>query len=198
MKRRWSLLAAALVLLPGAASGQGGRRIRGTVTSLDGYRLHVDDAGRTVTVRLAPDYGVGALVAAKPEEVAPGRYVGALASRHANGVLTAREVHIFPGNLRGAGAGQHPSDADPGGVAVAGTVDQGALDALGGTVTLAYPGGEVVLDVPPDVPVVRFVPGARSMLTPGAHVVISAASAADGTLSADEVIVGVDGLVPPM
>lgn len=198
MGRRRSLLIAALVLLPGVVSAEAGRRIRGTVTSLDGYRLHVDDRGRDVTVTLAPDYGIGALVAAKPEEVAPGRYVGALASRHANGVLTAREVHIFPGNLRGAGAGQRPSDAGPGGVVVAGTVDQGVLDALGGTVTLTYAGGEAVLDVPPDVPVVRFVAGARSMLAPGAHVVVAAARAADGTLSAGEVIVGVDGLVPPM
>ena len=198
MKLRSCLLVAAVVLLPGVASAEAGRRIRGTVTSLDGYRLHVDDGGRDVTVTLAADYGIGALVAAKPDEVAPGRYVGALASRQANGVLTARELHIFPGNLRGAGAGQRPSDARPGSVAVTGTVDQGGLDALGGTMTLTYAGGEAVLDVPPDVPIVRFVAGARSMLAPGAHVVVAAALATDGTLKADEVIVGIDGVVPPM
>jgi hypothetical protein len=36
------------------------------------------------------------------------------------------------------------------------------------------------------------------MLTPGAHVIITAARQADGSLVAQRVGVGKDGLVPPM
>lgn len=199
MRRRSFLFVASLLLLSSAASAETRRRVRGTVASLDGYRLQVDTgAGRSVAVVLAPDYGISALAVAKPEDVSPGRYVGALALRHSGGVLTARELHIFPDNLRGAGAGLRPSDAAPDSVTVSGTVDQGGLDALGGTLTLAYRGGESVLDVPPGIPIVRFIAGTRSLLTPGAHVVVAAALERDGTLTADEVIVGVDGLTPPI
>ena len=200
MGRRSWVLCVALILAATAASAETAQRIRGTVASLQGSVLRVEvGGGRDVTLVLAPDYGVSGLVAATPEEVVSGRYVGALATRHANGLLTARELHIFPDSLRGAGAGQRPSDVGSDAtVVVSGTVDQGHVDALGGTVTLTYKGGESVVDVPPDVPVVRFVPGRRSMLVPGAHVVISTTPAPGGGLGADHVIVGVDGLVPPI
>jgi hypothetical protein len=41
-------------------------------------------------------------------------------------------------------------------------------------------------------------PGDRSLLIPGAHVVVTAATRADGVLVADRITVGKDGLVPPM
>jgi hypothetical protein len=41
-------------------------------------------------------------------------------------------------------------------------------------------------------------PGNPSLLVPGAHVVLTATRQADGTLTADRVTVGKDGLVPPM
>jgi hypothetical protein len=51
---------------------------------------------------------------------------------------------------------------------------------------------------PADVPVVTFEPGDSSELKAGAHVIIFATKAADGSLSADRVNVGKDGLTPPM
>lgn len=174
-------------------------RIRGTVVSLDGTALTVAGAGagaRPVSVTLSPDYGVTALVAAKPESVAPGRFVGTVASRGAGGLLTARELHVFPEKWRGGPGGERRFDLGPSSVVATGTVEQGLADGLGGTVTLTYPGGVSVVAVPPGTPVVAFAPGQRSMLVPGAHVVVEAEAAPGRPPRADHVFVGADGLVP--
>jgi hypothetical protein len=53
--------------------------------------------------------------------------------------------------------------------------------------------------VPPDAPIVRFGPGDASLLVPGASIVVSrAVRAADGTVSASRLTVGVDGTRLPM
>jgi hypothetical protein len=52
--------------------------------------------------------------------------------------------------------------------------------------------------VPKDVPIVTFGPADKTMLQPGAHVFIPAQQQADGTVTATRVLVGRDGLVPPM
>jgi hypothetical protein len=41
-------------------------------------------------------------------------------------------------------------------------------------------------------------PGDLSMLAPGAHVLVTAATQLDGTLTSDRVSVGKNGLVPPI
>jgi hypothetical protein len=64
--------------------------------------------------------------------------------------------------------------------------------------TVKYRGGEKKIVVPDDVPVVMVEPGSRALLTPGAHVIVFAAKAADGTLSAARITVGKNGTVPPM
>jgi hypothetical protein len=53
--------------------------------------------------------------------------------------------------------------------------------------------------VPPDAPIVRFTPGDPSLFVPGASLVVfRAVRAADGTVSASRLTVGVDGVRLPM
>jgi hypothetical protein len=53
--------------------------------------------------------------------------------------------------------------------------------------------------VPPGTPIVTFVPGEKSELKPGAKIIIfGATQKEDGTLEANRVNVGVDGITPPM
>ena len=54
------------------------------------------------------------------------------------------------------------------------------------------------MTVPPDVPVVGLEPTDRGLLTPGAHVILFASKQADGTFAATRILVGKNGLVPPM
>lgn len=67
--------------------------------------------------------------------------------------------------------------------------------------TIARVSGQTLtmnMAVPTDVPIVTFAPGDRAMLQPGAHVFIPAQQHPDGVVTAGRVLVGKDGLVPPM
>ena len=67
----------------------------------------------------------------------------------------------------------------------------------GDTMTITYKGGEKIVVVPSDVPIVSIVPGDRSLLKVGAHVSAAGVQGADGLLDAVNVAVGLNGLVPP-
>lgn len=79
-----------------------------------------------------------------------------------------------------------------------GTVREEVVGATGDSLTARCPGGEKVVRVAPDAPVVTFEPGNREELTPGAHVIAFAEMAADGQLASERVVVGKNGLTPPM
>jgi hypothetical protein len=66
------------------------------------------------------------------------------------------------------------------------------------TLTLAYKGGEKIVVVPENVPIVMVEPADRSLLVPGAHVIVYGARQPDGTLAADRLTVGKNGFVPPL
>ncbi len=193
-------LSAAVSLAVTVALAQTPTRIRGTVTSLDQSVLLIapDGAGPAVTVILSPNYSVVALAAAKLSDITQGSFVGTAADTQPDGTLVAREVHIFPENMRGTGEGHRAFDLGPKTTMTNGTVGQEVKAATGNTLTVTYKGGEKSVIVPKDAPIVIFTPGDKAMLVPGAHVVVRAQSQPDGTATADRVTVGKDGLVPPM
>ena len=151
---------------------------------------------------------------------ATGVFLGTTAVPQPNGTLVATEVHVFPESMRGTGEGHRPFDGPPGstmtnatvtnmtGAAARSTKPQSTMtNATVATVadadhtrrmTLKYKDGEKVIVVPDDVPVVMVEPGDRSLLVPGAHIIVVATKAADGTMSADRVSVGKNGLIPPI
>ena len=133
-------------------------------------------------------------------------------------MLYASEVHIFPESMRGTGEGHRPmdtgpgntmtnatvssvaaakADARPGNTMTNATVAQVARGELDRRLTLTYPGGEKVVTVPVNTPIVMVEPADRSMLTPGAHVIVYATRQADGSLSADRITIGKNGFIPP-
>ena len=200
MTRRMLMLATALALLgASAAAAQTATRLRGTIVALQGSALHLQETGGTeVAVTLSPAPTVTALVPAKLADVTPGSFIGAAAETAPDGRLVAREVHIFPEAMRGTGEGHRAFDLGPRSTMTNGTVGNEVKGASGDTLTVAYKGGEKTIVVPGDAPVVSFAPGDRAMLVPGAHVIVQAQKGPDGTLTADRVTVGKDGLVPPM
>ena len=199
MMKRVLTVTLALSLTGGAALAQSATRVRGTVVSLEGGTLRVrDNAGADVAVALSPTYAVTALLPAKLSEVTPGSFIGAAAEAAPDGHLVAKEVHIFPESMRGAGEGHRDFDLGPRTSMTNGTVGDEVKSASGDTLTVAYKGGEQTIVVPADAPVVTFAPGDRSMLVPGAHVIVQARKAEGGGLTAERVTVGKDGLVPPM
>jgi len=188
------LLAAAL-----AAAQTPTLRVRGDVVALDGTTLSVRTrAGEPLTIRLADDYAVVAVVAVDAAAIATGRFVGAGTLPQPDGTLTALEVLVFPEAARGSNEGHYPWDREPGGMMTNATVADVVRGDGRQRLTLRYKDGEKTVDVPAGAPVVTFEPGERAMLVPGAHLILTAARRPDGTLTASRVVVGRNGLVPPM
>ncbi|MDB5682633.1 MAG: putative transrane protein [Sphingomonas bacterium] len=172
--------------------------VRATITSLDGDRLSVTDrAGDKKVLVLAPNATVMALRKIDMASIKPGSFIGTAATSAPDGTLRALEVHVFPESMRGAGEGHRPWNLVPASTMTNGTV--GAVKGSAGrTLTIDYKGGEKIVTVPPEAPVVAFEPGDRALLVPGANIMSFATPGSGDTLTTASVTVGRDGLVPPM
>jgi hypothetical protein len=193
------LSGAVLLAMAPAASAQVPIRVRGAIAKVSGQILTVVSRDNsTVQVRLADKYTVTAVVKAALGHIKEGAFVGTAALPKGDGTFVAQEVLIFPESDRGTGEGHYPWDLAPGSTMTNATVDVLVERPQGPLLTLRHKGGLVRVVVPTDVPIVTFGPGDRTMLQLGAHVFIPAQQQADGSVTATRVLVGRDGLVPPM
>jgi hypothetical protein len=194
------LITAALLAAAPAAQAQTAMPtgVRGTVTSLTGdvLKVHTRD-GKDVDVKLAKDTPIRGVVLANVNDIKPDSYVGTAAIPQADGTLKALEVHVFPASMRGSGEGHRPWDLGGNSSMTNGTV--GSLVVSNGrTITVKYKDGEKKIVIPQDVPIVALEPGDRSLLVPGAKVVMFAHKDADGSMAANFISAGEHGVTPPM
>jgi hypothetical protein len=174
-------------------------RIRGTIEQVNGETLHVKTrSGADAAVQLATDATVTGLVEASWADIKPGSYVGTAAVEQPTGNLKSIEVQVFPEFMRGVGEGHREYDLGPKSSMTNGTVGQVVQAGDGRTLTIMYQGQEKTVVVPPHAPIVTNVPSDTKDLTPGAKVIVTAMKRADGTLQASRVLVGKNGLEPPM
>lgn len=175
-------------------------RIRGEATKFEGNVLSIKDrGGRALAVTLAPNFRVTELRKAALSEIAAGKYIGVTALPAKDGALRAVAIHIFPDAAKGTAEGHHAWDLAPETTMTNATVDGVVAAGNGPTLTLKYKGGEKTVLVTPETAIVAMGPGKPDMLKPGAKILIfGAVKAADGSLSTQGVVVGKDGLVPPM
>jgi hypothetical protein len=175
-------------------------RIRGTIESVDSDVMKVQRrSGDTVSIEVKPTLTVSALKPMQPADIKKGSFIGTAALRGADGRLTSSEVVVFPESARGSGEGHYAWDFGPQSTMTNANVDAVVDSADGRTLKLSYHGGSNEVTVPPNVPIVTFIPAARSDLTPGKQVfVIATPGASQGSYVAQRVIVEKDGVVPPM
>ncbi len=193
-----STLAAAMAVGLAQAAEAPRVGVRGAITAMEGDAMHVKvNSGEEVIVHLTPDTQVRAVTLAKIDEIKPGSYIGSAAMPNADGSLTALEVHVFPPAMAGTGDGHRAFDLKEGSSMTNGTVGD-LVVSNGRTLTVKYKGGEQKIVVPEDVPIVNLEPGDRSLLKPGVKVVMFAAKGADGTITAQAISAGRDGVTPPM
>ena len=219
MKFRLSAAAAAalavLALAAGPAAAQQ-QRIAGDVVHADATSLTVRAADGTTTFKLPAEVRVSARLPADWSAIGPNSYVGAPAVRQADGTLLAKEEHLFPDAPRGTGEGHYPMSTPgdtmtnatvsrmSGGNAPArdtmtnATVATARASADAHRLTLTYKGGEQTVVVPDGVPIIRSEPGDRSLLVPGAHVVVYARRDTDGSMLVERISVGKNGYTPPI
>jgi hypothetical protein len=182
-------------------------RYRATIDAADAKSISLTTrSGQQLTMSVASDTVILAIVPFKLEDIKPGSYIGSAAMPQRDGTLRALEVHVFPESMRGAGEGYQPFDLEPRSTMTNGTVgtvttNETAGAGTGGTgrtLMVNYPDGAKTIVVPPDTPVVTYEPGSPALLVPGAHCIVSGIEASDGRLSATRIAVGKNGLVPPM
>ncbi|HEY1943181.1 MAG TPA: hypothetical protein VGH40_13760 [Roseiarcus sp.] len=200
---RLAVAATALAIAGGADAQQAvpSAAIRATIESVadGGGSLVVHRrSGETATIRLKPDAKVTLVVPASLADVKPGLFVGVAAVPGKDGALNAMEVHIFPEAMRGVGEGFRPFDLAPGSTMTNGAIEARVDGVAGPKLTVTYRGGQQAIDIPPSTPIVGLTLGARSDLKPGAAIVARGAKSADGTYEAGYVLVGKNGLTPPM
>ncbi len=175
-------------------------RIRGAIESVDGNMLGIKTReGNDVKVRMTDNVAVFAVVKTSLSEIKDGSYIGVTGMPEPDGTQRAIAVHIFPENQRGAAEGFRPWDARTNSTMTNATVAQTVKGTDGQNILVKYKDGEKKVVVPPDTPIVTFVASDKSEVKPGAKLIIfGAAKKDDGSLEANRINVGRDGITPPM
>ena len=202
MQKRLVIIATAWVGLAVAAAMEQPApqsHIPGTIQTVGENSLTITTRdGQTVTVALKEPLTVSAMKRLDISAISSGTFIGTAARPGPNGELVAMEVVVFPESLRGAGEGNYGWDLAPGTSMVNANIDALVENNTGRDLTLSYKGGSTKVLVPPDVPIVQPVPAERADLKPGAPVFFTPTRAADGSLSTARVVVGKNGVAPPM
>ena len=173
-------------------------RLRGTIDRVDAKSLVVRDReGRKTALAFADNLAVSEVLPVDPAALQTGAFVGTTAVPRADGTLAAVEVHVFPEEARGTGEGHRPFDLQPGSTmtnATVAAVEAGANDRV---ITLRYKDGEKTIHVPNGVPIVTLKAGDKSLLVPGAKVIVTEQVRGSQNV-ATRVLVGRNGFAPPM
>jgi hypothetical protein len=175
-------------------------RVRGTIEAVDGSLLTVKSRdGNELKVRVTDNVAVMGVANTAMSEIKAGSYIGVSAMPEPDGTQKALAVHIFPETQRGVAEGFRPWDLRPNSTMTNATVAETVGGTDGQNILVKYKDGEKKVVVPPGTPIVTFVPGDKSELKAGAKIIIfGAIEKEDGTLEANRVNVGRDGITPPM
>jgi hypothetical protein len=181
----------------GSAHAQS-QHIRGTVTAATDHDITVESRnGKSVTVLTSGKTNYFVVEKGNLSDVTTGKFVG-ITSVNRNGKQVAEEIHVFANALRGLGEGHYPWDRDQEANMMT-NANIAKVDSVAGgdMLKLDYKGGEQTISMPPDVTVVTFDKGNRADLKSGRHVFV-VMSKDDANKSAAAVVIGADGVTPPM
>ena len=174
-------------------------RVRGVVESLSGDTLMVKSReGKGVTIKLKSGWAVNGIVNASVTDIKPGDFVGIASVPTDSGINGALEVLIFPAAMKGTGEGDYGWDLKPKSSMTNATVASAVTSVNGPTLSLTYKGGEKKISIPPGTPVVTFGKATKDDIKPGAGVIINGTTNGDNTVESDRVVVGINGVIPPM
>ena len=185
---------------PAPAAPPAFAQVRGVVQSLNGAVLTVNQASGPAVVTLTGKWQVTLLKKIDVSAIQPGSFIGTTTVANPDGTGQSTEVHVFPPGQR-LGEGHYPMGTS-GNTMTNGDVTNVVTGAKGQELDIKYNGrggsGAFHTVVPPGTPVVLFTQGDQSMVKPGINVLVFAAKAADGSLSAQGLVTGENGAAPPM
>lgn len=173
--------------------------VRGTIESVQGQTVSVKTAaGATDAIKLAPDAKIFLVSPTDMSAIKDGKFVG-ITSVEKDGKRVAVEVHVFDDPLRGLGEGHYPWDLGSGPNMMT-NANIAQVESVGSDrmLKLDYKGGTQNITVPADATVVEFTSSTPDQLKPGAKVFVIAVKQPDGSTVAPAIVVGKNGLKPPM
>src|SRR5262245_11195296 len=182
----------------------GTQRVSGTIERVDGNIIYGKGSdGSAITVRLADNVAITAVLKATFADIKPGDYVGTGAVPQPDGSQKAVELRIFPrpqadgGHYYEGWYGAPNGTMTNGFVQPAGTVGATLSGAGDPSIMVKYPQGEKRIVIPANAHLVRNVFGSKDDLKAGAAFRAGAASKQpDGTYTASAIVVGRDGARP--
>jgi len=198
MNLRVVALLGALVVSIAVAQSPAPSRVRGTITTVDGNTLSVKSReGQDLKVEIAPNATFAYMKKMSLADIKAGTPLGTSAVRRADGKLVARELHLFNPDRPIPNEGHRPWDLEPESTMTNAIVTLMVEGNQGNELTLSYKGGQQIVVVPPDTPIVMAVESDRSLLVPGTYAYIAVNAGADGKLVATRLQLTKDGVKPP-
>ena len=193
------VLAGAIIAASCSAATAQTMRMSGTIETADGNVLSLKSSdGAEVKLTLTENAMIIAVVRASMADIKEGTFLGSAAMPQPDGSQKALEVHIFPEQMRGTGEGHRPYAPVPNSTMTNGAASGATVAGVdGSTMVVKYKDGEKKIVVPPNAPILRYEIGNKSDLKTGARfTVLAATKKPDGTLEANRINVGRDGVVP--
>lgn len=190
------LICFAVLAMPAPVQAQQPGRLRGEIVKAeDGtYALKTRD-GTTLTMKLADDARVGALVKASMADLKGDTFIGIAGEPKNDGTIEAFSIHIFQVAQRGVVPDRHgPWDARPGSTMTNAYIESHVSGATGDTFTVKYKDGEQKIVVTPQTAITAVAPGNRSELKAGTPIIVMGwDKQPDGSVLAKTLYVGRDG-----
>jgi hypothetical protein len=180
------------------------QRVNGTIERIDGNTIYGKGPdGSAITLKLADNVAITAVLKATFADIKPGDYVGTGAVPQADGSQKAVELRIFPrpqadgGHYYEGWYGAPNGTMTNGFVQPVGTVGATLAGAGDPSIVVKYPQGEKRIVIPANAHVVRNAFGSKEDLKAGAVFRAQAATKQpDGTFTATAISVGRDGARP--
>jgi hypothetical protein len=173
--------------------------LRGEVTAVSATELTVTDRkGVKTTVKLPEQMQVVDVSRTDIDAIKENSYLGVAAAPAPEGKVRALGVMVFPEQARGLNEGHFPWDMGDRSTMTNATVAKVTRKASATELEMRFGGKtqQVILDKATIYG--QFVQGKRELIVVGAKVVVAGAVAADGGTSANFVMVGRDGFLPPI
>jgi hypothetical protein len=195
-------------------------RVRGQIVTLQGTNLQLkSDGGETLAIKLTDSYRLSGVAKADLSKITPNAYIAVTSLPQPDGSLNAVEIRIFPESMRGTGEGHRPMDNKAGTTMTNATVSDvntrsadtrpagemvtnATVSQVNGAatrhVTVKYSTGEKLVNILPTTPIFTIEPAEKTMLVPGAHIVVNLRKQPDGAVVGDRVTLGLNGAVPTL
>jgi hypothetical protein len=194
-----TVLTAAVFAAASAADAPAPVRIRGDIVSYEAGTLTVRRrSGDAITISVHAEVPISSVRKMTLADIKPGSFVGTAAKTDVNGHLIAQEVVVFPESARGTGEGHYAWDLGPQSSMTNANVDAVVQSTSGSDLQLSFKGGTNTVTVPPNAPIVTFVPATSADLVAGKTVFAVVTMAPGGHYTATRIVVEKNGVVPPM